>query len=73
LLADVDLVGRNDPAIALDTLSILTGVVMIAAGFLRLGAVPAFRANGGDAGSRPSRRTRWHAELMIHHSNQEDR
>jgi MFS superfamily sulfate permease-like transporter len=42
LLADVDLAGRNDAAIALDTLSILTGVVVIAAGFLRLGRFPHF-------------------------------
>jgi sulfate permease, SulP family len=37
IVADVDLASRDDPARALYTLSIVTGVVMIAAGFLGLG------------------------------------
>src|SRR6056297_1309985 len=37
IIADVDLGSRDDPARALYTLSVLTGIVMIAAGFLRLG------------------------------------
>jgi sulfate permease, SulP family len=37
IVADVDLASRADPARALYTLSIVTGVVMIAAGFLGLG------------------------------------
>lgn len=37
IVADVDLASRDDPARALYTLSIITGVVMIAAGLLRFG------------------------------------
>jgi sulfate permease, SulP family len=43
IVADVPAVHTaNDPAKALFTLSILTGVVMLAAGFLRLGSVLRF-------------------------------
>jgi sulfate permease, SulP family len=42
IVADVDLASRSDPDRALFTLSVLTGVVMIAAGVLRLGAVLRF-------------------------------
>lgn len=42
VVADVDLASHDDPARALYTLSILTGVVMVAAGLLRLGSVLRF-------------------------------
>jgi SulP family sulfate permease len=42
IVADVDLAARDDPAQALFTLSMLTGVVMIVAGLLRLGSVLRF-------------------------------
>jgi sulfate permease, SulP family len=42
IVADVDLASRADPDRALFTLSVLTGVAMIAAGVLRLGAVLRF-------------------------------
>jgi len=45
IIADVDLNGRNDPARALFTLSILTGAVMIVAGLLRLGSFLRFVSN----------------------------
>jgi SulP family sulfate permease len=45
VVADVDLAARDDPARALYTLSILTGVVMIVAGILRLGAFLRFVSN----------------------------
>ena len=46
IVADVPAVHTgNDPARALFTLSILTGVVMLAAGFLRLGSVLRFVSN----------------------------
>jgi SulP family sulfate permease len=46
IVADVPAVhSANDPAKALFTLSILTGVVMLAAGFLRLGSVLRFVSN----------------------------
>ncbi|NQY56355.1 MAG: SulP family inorganic anion transporter [Ilumatobacteraceae bacterium] len=45
IVADVDLNGRDDPARALYTLSILTGLVMIAAGLLRLGKYLRFVSN----------------------------
>ncbi len=45
IVADVDLASRDDPARALYTLSILTGVVMIVAGLLRLGAFLRFVSN----------------------------
>ena len=45
IVADVDLAGRDDPERALYTLSILTGVVMIVAGLLRLGSVLRFVSN----------------------------
>ena len=42
LVADVDFASRDDPARALFTLSIVTGVVMIVAGLLRLGKLLRF-------------------------------
>jgi len=45
IVADVDLADRDDPARALYTLSILTGVVMIVAGVLRLGSFLRFVSN----------------------------
>jgi SulP family sulfate permease len=45
IVADVDLAARDDPERALFTLSILTGVVMIVAGLLRLGSVLRFVSN----------------------------
>ena len=45
IVADVDLASRDDPARALYTLSILTGLVMIAAGLLRLGSFLRFVSN----------------------------
>jgi SulP family sulfate permease len=46
VIADVPAVhGAHDPARALFTLSLLTGVVMLAAGFLRLGTVLRFVSN----------------------------
>lgn len=46
VIADVPAVREaNDPARALFTLSILTGIVMLAAGFLRLGSVLRFVSN----------------------------
>jgi SulP family sulfate permease len=45
IVADVDLAGRDDPARALFTLSVLTGLVMIAAGLLRLGTSLRFVSN----------------------------
>jgi SulP family sulfate permease len=45
IVADVDLGSRDDPARALYTLSMLTGVVMILAGVLRLGKFLRFVSN----------------------------
>ncbi len=45
IVADVDLVSRDDPARSLFTLTILTGVVMIVAGLLRLGSFLRFVSN----------------------------
>ena len=45
IVADVDLGSRDDPARALFTLSIVTGVVMIVAGILRLGTFLRFVSN----------------------------
>jgi len=45
IVADVDLAARDDPARALYTLSILTGLVMILAGLLRLGSFLRFVSN----------------------------
>ncbi len=45
IVADVDLGARPDPARALFTLSVLTGVVMIVAGLLRLGSLLRFVSN----------------------------
>ena len=45
IVADVDLASRDDPARALYTLSMLTGVVMILAGLLRLGSFLRFVSN----------------------------
>jgi SulP family sulfate permease len=45
IVADVDLAARDDPSRALFTLSILTGVVMILAGLLRLGSFLRFVSN----------------------------
>ena len=45
IVADVDLASRDDPSRALFTLSVLTGVVMILAGLLRLGSVLRFVSN----------------------------
>jgi SulP family sulfate permease len=45
IVADVDLAGRADPARSLFTLSIVTGVVMIVAGLLRLGSFLRFVSN----------------------------
>lgn len=42
IVADVDLASRDDPARSLFTLSVVTGVVMILAGILRLGTVLRF-------------------------------
>ncbi|MGH2597624.1 MAG: SulP family inorganic anion transporter [Actinomycetota bacterium] len=42
LVADVDLATRPDPARALFTLSVLTGIVMLAAGFLKAGSLLRF-------------------------------
>ncbi|MGA9279160.1 SulP family inorganic anion transporter [Ilumatobacter sp.] len=42
IVADVDLAGRDDPARSLFTLSIVTGIVMIVAGLLKLGTVLRF-------------------------------
>jgi SulP family sulfate permease len=42
IVADVDLAGRDDPARSLFTLSVVTGLVMIVAGLLRLGTVLRF-------------------------------
>ncbi|MDA0180382.1 SulP family inorganic anion transporter [Solirubrobacter phytolaccae] len=42
IVADVDLAGREDPSRALFTLTVLTGVVMIAAGALGLGRILRF-------------------------------
>jgi SulP family sulfate permease len=45
IVADVDLAARDDPSRALFTLSILTGIVMILAGLLRLGSFLRFVSN----------------------------
>lgn len=45
IVADVDLASREDPSRALYTLSMLTGVVMIIAGLLRLGSFLRFVSN----------------------------
>jgi SulP family sulfate permease len=45
IVADVDLVARDDPTRSLVTLSLLTGVVMIVAGVLRLGSFLRFVSN----------------------------
>lgn len=45
IVADVDLASNDDPARSLYTLAILTGVVMIVAGLLRLGSVLRFVSN----------------------------
>jgi SulP family sulfate permease len=45
VVADVDLASRDDPERALYTLSVLTGVVMIVAGVLRLGVFLRFVSN----------------------------
>jgi len=45
IVADVDLAARDDPSRSLFTLSVLTGVVMILAGLLRLGSVLRFVSN----------------------------
>jgi len=45
IIADVDLASRDDPTKALYTLSMLTGVVMIVAGLLRLGSFLRFVSN----------------------------
>ncbi len=45
IVADVDLASRDDPARALYTLSMLTGVVMVLAGLLRLGSFLRFVSN----------------------------
>ena len=45
IVADVDLASRDDPARALYTLSMLTGVVMVIAGLLRLGSFLRFVSN----------------------------
>ncbi len=45
IVADVDLASRDDPTRALYTLSMLTGVVMILAGLLRLGSFLRFVSN----------------------------
>ncbi len=45
IVADVDLASRDDPVRALVTLSMLTGVVMIVAGLLRLGSFLRFVSN----------------------------
>ena len=45
IVADVDLGSRDDPARSLFTLTILTGVVMIVAGLLRLGSFLRFVSN----------------------------
>lgn len=45
IVADVDLASRDDPARSLFTLSIVTGLVMIAAGVLRLGRLLRFVSN----------------------------
>jgi SulP family sulfate permease len=45
IVADVDLASRDDPARALYTLSMLTGLVMIIAGLLRLGTFLRFVSN----------------------------
>jgi SulP family sulfate permease len=45
IVADVDLASRDDPLRALYTLSMLTGVVMIVAGLLRLGSFLRFVSN----------------------------
>ena len=52
VIADVPAVhGSDDPARALFTLSVLTGAVMLAAGFLRLGSVLRFVSNAVMVGS----------------------
>jgi SulP family sulfate permease len=45
IIADVDLASRDDPARSLFTLAVLTGVVMIVAGLLRLGTFLRFVSN----------------------------
>ena len=45
IVADVDLASRDDPARSLFTLTIVTGVVMIIAGLLRLGSFLRFVSN----------------------------
>lgn len=45
VIADVDLAARDDPARALFTLSVLTGIVMTLAGLLRLGSYLRFVSN----------------------------
>lgn len=45
IVADVDLGGRDDPARSLFTLSMVTGIVMIAAGLLRMGSFLRFVSN----------------------------
>jgi len=45
IVADVDLASRDDPSRALFTLSILTGIVMILAGLMRLGSFLRFVSN----------------------------
>ena len=44
-IPDVDLNGRDDPARSLFTLSVVTGLVMVAAGLLRLGSFLRFVSN----------------------------
>ena len=45
IVADVDLASRDDPSRALFTLSIVTGVVMVLAGLLKLGSLLRFVSN----------------------------
>ena len=45
IVADVDLASRDDPGRALFTLSIVTGVVMVLAGLLKLGSLLRFVSN----------------------------
>ena len=60
IVADVPAVhSADDPARALFTLSVLTGVVMLAAGFLRLGSMLRFVSNG-DGGIHQCCRGQYH-------------
>ena len=45
IVADVDLASRDDPSRALFTLSIVTGIVMVLAGLLKLGSLLRFVSN----------------------------